>query len=187
MNPQDVDSLVTQKIKAALTEYDEKITELIEENSELKRRLDNSIRFGIVSEVSGDAKKIKVKHGQRFTPFIRWFTCSGGDMMHYRCPSVGESVLLLDTSCGLGANGYVALCGFESDKFSFPDASPKKIITKAGGMTVEWDLDSETMTLTSSLIKLNEQNLAGVVTGFNKCAFTGLQHPDCSKTVLSGQ
>ncbi len=108
-------------------------------------------------------------------------------MMHYRCPSVGESVLLLDTSCGMGADGYVAMCGFESDKFSFSEATPKKIITKAGGMTIEWDMDSETMTLKSNLIKFNEQDLAGVVTGFNKCAFTGLKHPDCSKTVLSGQ
>lgn len=187
MTQQEIDAYISRRIKLALAEYDEKITELIEENAELKRRLDNSIRFGVVSSISDDSKQIKVKHGKRTTPFIRWFTCSGGEMMHYRCPSVGESVLLLDTSCGMGADGYVALCGFESDKFSFSEAIPKKIITKAGGMTLEWDMDSETMTLKSKLIKFNEQNLAGVVTGFNKCAFTGLKHPDCSKTVLSGQ
>lgn len=182
-----VNQIVSQHIKTALSEYDDKITEILDENAELKRRLDNSIRFGRVDSISDDSKRIKVAHGERKTPFIRWFTLSGGEMMHYRCPSVGESVLLLDTSCGMGAQGYVALCGFESDAFPFSDATPKKIITKAGGMSMEWDLDSDTMTLKSTLIKFNDQNLAGNVTGFNRCSFTGQPHPDCSKTVKSGQ
>lgn len=187
MDMQAINELIAQRIKTALSEYDEKITEMLDENAELRRRLDNSIRFGKVDSISDDSKQIKVKHGERTTPFIRWFTLSGGEMTHYRCPSVGESALLLDISCGMGAKGYVALCGFESDAFPFSQANPKKIITKAGGMSMEWDLDSNTMTLQSTLIKFNDQNLAGNVTGFNRCAFTGQPHPDCSKTVKSGQ
>ncbi len=184
---EQVNEMIRLRLKSVLQDYDEKITGLLEANADLKRRLDNTIRFGVVASISDDAKQIKVKHGDRTTPFIRWFTLSSGEMTHYRCPSEGESALLLDTSCGMGAQGYVALCGFESNNFPFSDASPKKIITKAGGMSMVWDLDSETLTLKSSFIKFNESNLAGVVTGQNICAFTGTTHPDCSQTVQAGQ
>ncbi|EIA1766292.1 phage baseplate assembly protein V [Vibrio parahaemolyticus] len=187
MTYEQIDQIIAQRINAALGEYAEKITELLESIDEQQRRLDNAIRFGVVASVSDDAKKIKVEHGERTTPWIRWFTPAGGEMMHYRCPSVGESALLIDVSSGMGAQGYVALCGFESDAFPFSDASPKKVVTKAGSLSVEWDLDGETLTLMSPTIKLNDNNQAGAVTGFNRCSFTGLPHPDCSKSVLIGQ
>ncbi|MDG2639237.1 phage baseplate assembly protein V [Vibrio parahaemolyticus] len=187
MTYEQIDQIIAQRIKAALSEYDEKITELLEAIDEQQRRLDNAIRFGVVTSVSGDAKKIKVKHGERTTPWIRWFTPAGGEMMHYRCPSVGESALLIDISSGMSAQGYVALCGFESHAFPFSEASPKKVVTKAGSLSVEWDLDGETLTLISPTIQLNDNNPAGAVTGFNRCSFTGLPHPDCSKSVLIGQ
>lgn len=123
----------------------ESIAEMQTEIDELRRRLNQVVRFGVVAEIHESNKLIKVKHGERSTQFIKWFTLSGGDMIHYRCPSIGELALIVDISSG-SSSQYLALCGWESDKYPFPISNPKHVLTQFGELKLLWDSEKNELT-----------------------------------------
>ena len=150
---QRIENIVNQRMNAIERSLDQRFTAMAEsmaemktENAELRRRLNQMVRFGLVEEIHSSNKLIKVKHGERSTQFIKWLTLSGGEMIHYRCPSVGELALLIDISSG-SSSQYIALCGWESDKFPFPISNPKQVLTQFGEMKILWDGDKQEMTI----------------------------------------
>ncbi|MDC5718264.1 phage baseplate assembly protein V [Vibrio europaeus] len=138
--------LVEQLIQNKTQPLAEQLVEMADEIEELNRRLNQMIRFGTVIEINSDETLIKVQHGKNETKFIKWFTLASGEMNQYRCPSKGELALLLDISSGVSSN-YLALCGWEGEKFPFPIKNAKQAITQFGPLEFLWDSEAETITI----------------------------------------
>jgi phage baseplate assembly protein V len=138
--------VVEQLIQNKTHSLAEQLVEMSGDIEELKRRINQMIRFGTVVATNESKTRIKVRHGKNETKFIKWFTLASGEMNQYRCPSHGELALLLDISSGVSSN-YLALCGWEGEKFPFPIKNDKQAITQFGPLAFLWDSKAETITI----------------------------------------
>ncbi|WP_125782844.1 phage baseplate assembly protein V [Pseudoalteromonas rubra] len=121
----------------------EKVQQLSDEIEELRRRQQMMVRLGKVVEIHESNKLIKVSHGELTTPFIKWFAQAAGQVMHYRCPSVGELVVLLNFGGGNTGSQTIALTGLESDAYAFPADNPDQVVTQFGEqMAMRWDMSA---------------------------------------------
>lgn len=202
--------LIEQIIESHLEPYLERLEELSSETEELRRRMQNMIRLGFVSDVHESGTLIRVKHGQLVTPFIKWFSESAGETKDYRCPSIGEQSLLLNYASGNSGSQTVALIGLFSTKYPSPSLDPNEIIrcypdgtkvsyhTKDHVMKIEVQGDvevtasknakvtaGEKVTVDAASIHLNGGK--GVVTGDHLCMITGKPHGDCSSQVTAAK
>ncbi|MBJ7539894.1 phage baseplate assembly protein V [Marinomonas transparens] len=120
--------LIESLVRDMLNPYLERIEELSDETEDLRRRQQNMIRLGYVSEVHESGFLVRIKHGELETPFIRWFSSAAGETRDYRCPSVGEQAVLLNYGAGNSGAQTVALIGLFSDNFPAPSADPDEIV-----------------------------------------------------------
>lgn len=135
-------------IRAALEPYQERIEELAAEVEELRRRNQNMIRLGKVSQVHDSNQLIKVKHGGLETPFIKWFARAAGRVTHYRCPTENEQALLLNFGGGNDGSQTIAVVGVDSTSFPFPVDNPDLVVTHYGDKCAEiWDMATGQLTL----------------------------------------
>ena len=139
-----IESLVREQLRP----YLDKMSQLSVEIEEVRRRMQSMIRLGRVSEIHESNQLIKVEHGALTTPFIKWFAHAAGRVSHYRCPSVGEQVLLLNFGAGYSAQQYIALVGMASTDFPLVGSEPGKVITHFGDKCSQiWDMDAGTLIL----------------------------------------
>ena len=117
--------MVDELLQRRLSSYDDKIAELVANQEELERRLRGIVRSGKVVAVQG-GQLIKVKAGRNTTPWIKWLAPAMGKTREYRCPSIGEQVVLLNYGGGDNSTQAWALCGVPSDTFALPSSDPKK-------------------------------------------------------------
>ena len=142
--------LLERLIKAELQPVLDKLSSQSSEIEELRRRLNNMIRIGVVTEVDDPPVKIKVQHGQLKTPFIRWLTMAG-ETAEYRCPTIGEQCLILNFAAGDNSSQTVALMGLFSDSFPLPFEAQSIHTTKyKDGTTISYDHEAHTLNVTMS-------------------------------------
>ncbi|MBJ7536643.1 phage baseplate assembly protein V [Marinomonas transparens] len=120
--------LIESLVRDMLNPYLERMEELSDETEDLRRRQQNMIRLGYVSEVHESGFLVRVKHGELVTPFIRWFANAAGETSDYRCPSVGEQAVILNYGAGHNGTQTVALIGLFSDNFPAPSTDPNEIV-----------------------------------------------------------
>ncbi|WP_299492946.1 phage baseplate assembly protein V [uncultured Shewanella sp.] len=139
-----IESLVREQLRPHLAQ----LSQLSSETEEVRRRMQSMIRLGRVSDIHESNQLIKVEHGALTTPFIKWFAHAAGRVSHYRCPSVGEQVLLLNFGAGYSAQQYIALVGMASTDFPLVGSEPSKVITHFGDKCSQvWDMDAGTLIL----------------------------------------
>lgn len=139
-----IESLVREQLRP----YLDQMSQLSGETEEVRRRMQSMIRLGRVSDIHERNQLIKVEHGALTTPFIKWFAHAAGRVSHYRCPSVGEQVLLLNFGAGYSAQQYIALVGIASTDFPFVGDEPGQVITHFGDKCSQiWDMDAGTLIL----------------------------------------
>ncbi|WP_299005046.1 phage baseplate assembly protein V [uncultured Shewanella sp.] len=139
-----IESLVREQLRPYLAQ----LSQLSSETEEVRRRMQSMIRLGRVSDIHENNKLIKVEHGALTTPFIKWFAHAAGKVSHYRCPSVGEQVLLLNFGAGYSAQQYIALVGLISEDFLLEGNAQSQVITHFGNKCSQiWDMNAGTLTL----------------------------------------
>ncbi|ECH0820273.1 phage baseplate assembly protein V [Salmonella enterica] len=108
------------------------------EIADLRRRIDNLIRTGVVTEVSLKQGTCRVRSGQLETRHLPVVTLRAGDARVWWPPSPGEQVTLLCT--GGDPSTAVVLPGLFCDAFPPPDAREKTLhIRFPDGATLEYD------------------------------------------------
>lgn len=117
-------NLIVQIVRSELSEYADKISEQEKDITELTRRLNNMNRVGVITDISPDQRRIKVRFGRNFTPFIKWVSESAGRDATYRPPTVGEEVLLINVGGGDNSATSFAIRGIPSDDYPLPSANP---------------------------------------------------------------
>ena len=138
------EQLIDKKVEPLL----DKVSELETETEDLKRLVRGLIKFGNVSEHSEDKTKIKVKHGDNETPFIKWFSVYSGEVAEWRLPSIGEQVVLLNIGGGDNSSMSLALCGIASDAFPLPSTNPDETLRKyPDGTTVAYNHKQHKLTI----------------------------------------
>ncbi len=201
-----VELMVREMISPVL----DRLEDISSEAEDLRRRMQNIIRLGYVKEVDSSGTKIKVAHGKLETPFIRWFSSAAGETIDYRCPSVGEQVVLVNYGSGDGGSQTMALIGVHSEAYPFPTSDPKEILRvypdgtrvsyHSGEHLLKIDVEGDAEVNVKENATVKAQNLVkiegskvhvnggvGVVTGAHRCMVTGLPHGDCSTQVTAGK
>lgn len=139
-----IESLVREQLRPYLAQ----LSQLSSETEEVRRRMQSMIRLGRVCAIDDNNQMIKVEHGALTTPFIKWFAHAAGKVSHYRCPSIGEQVLLLNFGAGYSAKQYIALVGMASTDFPLAGNSQTQVITHFGDKCSQiWDMDKGTLIL----------------------------------------
>ena len=119
---------INRIVAAQLEPLTERISELESQLEERDRLARGLIRIGKVSAHSDDNHRIKVKHGENETPFIKWFAACAGEVVEYRLPSIGEQAVLLNVGGGDNSSMTIALIGVPSDKFPLPTDNPDETL-----------------------------------------------------------
>ncbi|EGB2526586.1 phage baseplate assembly protein V [Salmonella enterica] len=124
---------------------------LADEIADLRRRVANMIRRGVVSEVRmGSPVTVRVAIGNITTPFLPWIqTQSGRHMQVSNPPAPGDAVTVLSESGDL-RNGQV-WPGQNIDAIPVPAPSEKHhIIRFDDGTAVRYDREAKSLTITLS-------------------------------------
>ncbi|ENP2198866.1 phage baseplate assembly protein V [Salmonella enterica] len=111
------------------------------EIAELRRRIDNLIRTGVVTEVDLDAGTCRVKSGKLETRHLPITSLRAGDARMWWPPSPGEQVTLL---CMSGEpETAIVLPGLFCDAFPQPDARAKTLhIHFPDGAVIEYNANA---------------------------------------------
>jgi phage baseplate assembly protein V len=106
----------------------------------LERALARLIVVGVVTEVDPAARRVKVKVGDRLSPWLRWSTGRAGDDVSWDAPSDGEQVLVLSPMGDLS----LAVVG---DSLYQQDADPEdvtgQVVSRRFGNGTEVSLDKQ--------------------------------------------
>lgn len=108
-------------------------------SSEILRRLENLIRLGVITEITG--AKCRVKTGGLVTKLIPWFALRAGEDADWNPPSLGEQCMVFSPS-GDPALG-VALLGIFSNTFPAPDDKlTRRRRTFSDGAVIDYDTET---------------------------------------------
>lgn len=132
--------------------------------NELLRRLENTIRPGVVATVSPDTARVRVQSGQLLTDWLPWIETRAGNVRTWCPPSPGEQCLVLSPGGDMAA-GWV-LVGAPSTANPAPSDSPDTQLTQyPDGTAVQYNhaehtlhvqlCESGTASITASSITLN--------------------------------
>ena len=124
--------IIDEVVRAAIAPVVEQQEQIKAQLEEAFRRLRSMVRIGKVLEVDPSHTRIRVRHGELTTSFIPWLACGAGDVIHYRCPSINETVILLNFGAGDTSAQTIALAGVTSEQFPFPVSDPDIVQTKLG-------------------------------------------------------
>ncbi len=163
------------------------VTQLQKDLEELKERLANSLRYGLIKNVDETALKVIVDLGNGLeTPALPYFVASTGNATLYSLPKVGDKVLIV------APNGSIEQAlvfpsvykqGQTNDNDFALTFEKGAIEYKEGELKIKADTK---VTLKSSEVELAGSDGGGVVCKNNLCAFTGAFHPDASSKVKAG-
>ncbi len=110
------------------------------ELAELRRRLDNMIRTGVITEVNLSENTCRVQSGDLHTDFLPWLTPRAGSASLWWAPNVGEQVILYSLG-GHTETGFVGPSLFCENN---PPAS-----RQAGVLAIQFD-DKASLTYDSN-------------------------------------
>lgn len=117
------------------------------ENSELLRKLENTVRFGSVAEVSAERYRLRVQIGEMQTDWVRWFQSRAGDVRSWSTPYVGEQCIVFAPAGDLAA--AVAFVGFYSDAITPPESLAHVHATHyPDGAFIRYDHQQHALTVT---------------------------------------
>ena len=107
--------------------------------SELERRISETLRVGVVSEVQPEKGLCRVSFGERVSPLSPWFAPRAGKDREFWHPDVGEQAVYF-SPYGDGSEGFV-LPGIFSNKMPLPDGAREglHIIEYEDGTRIEVD------------------------------------------------
>lgn len=108
---------ISQLIDARLAPYLERVAELEAEVEELHRRQRNQGRAGVIEAVDHKARRIRVRHGDNLTPWIRYGEASAGNVRESMSPAIGEQVVLTNVAGGDDGAQMMAQRGFNTDQY----------------------------------------------------------------------
>ena len=120
--------------------------------TDLRRRIDNLLRIGTVSEVDLDRARVRVHYGagrsgdgvEAQTALLPWMTTRAGADRTWWAPSVGEQVMILSPSGDLAAG--VALPAIFSAAGPPPAAEDTQaVLAFADGAVISYDASSHTL------------------------------------------
>lgn len=114
--------------------------------AELRRRLDNLIRPGVIYAVDAANHRCRVKSGELLTDWLRYFVERAGTVRRHSPPTLNEQCVVFSPSGELCA-GFV-LVGLNSDEFPGPSDNPDlDSATYADGTWFGYDQGSKQMTV----------------------------------------
>lgn len=121
--------------------------------SQLARKLNNLVRWGIVRQVDLTAARVKVEYardeqeGPVLTGWVPWLPDAAGAVRSWRPPSLGEQVMLLSPDGDLAQS--VALGSLYQDDYRAPSSNPDlHRIQYSDGAVVEYDRSEHKLTAT---------------------------------------
>ncbi len=157
------------------------------ELKELKQRLEDTLRYGVVKKVDKASLKVIVDLGNSLeSPMLSYFAPSTGNATLYTLPKVGDQVLIV------APNGSIEQAiVFPSIYKQGQDNSNDFALTFNKG-SIEYKDGTLTLKANTKLI-VESKNVelagldgGGVVCKNSLCAFTGAFHPDASSKVKAG-
>lgn len=125
--------------------------------ADLRRRIDNLLRLGTVTEVRAGA--CRVLTGDITTAWRPWFTTRAGTARTSWRPTVGEQVMLLSLSGDL-ANAYVLPAIYQFDMPEPDDHPDRNRTVYPDGAIIEYDPEASALTVTgikTALVKAAEK------------------------------
>ena len=120
-----------QMLQSYLQPVYDRLAELESSQESGARQGRNAIQLGRVASVV-DGQRVVISIGKAKTPAIKWFALWAGDVIEYRCPSVGEMALVLNYGSGDNSQSSIALVGIASDQFPFPAHDPNLVHQQIG-------------------------------------------------------
>ena len=138
-----------QMLRGYLSPIYDRLAELESSQESGARQGRNAIQLGTVAKVV-DGRRVVMAIGKARTPAIKWFALWAGDVIEYRCPSVGEMALVLNYGSGDNNQSSIALVGIASDQFPFPVNDPNVVHQQIGPLaSLTWSKDSGTLLVTA--------------------------------------
>ncbi|PHI29243.1 phage baseplate assembly protein V [Budvicia aquatica] len=114
--------------------------------TDLRRRLDNLLRIGVISALDPARPYCRVKTGELETGWIKWICQRAGGDSDWWPPTVGEQVLLL--CLGGELTTAFALVGIYSDDNPPPSLSPTaRKIKFSDGAVIEYEAATSTLNI----------------------------------------
>lgn len=123
--------MIEQMLQSYLQPVYDRLTELESSQESGARQGRNAIQLGRVASVV-DGKRVVIAVGKASTPAIKWFALWAGEVIEYRCPSVGEMALVLNYGSGDNSQSSIALVGIPSDAFPLPVNDPDLVHQQIG-------------------------------------------------------
>lgn len=114
------------------------IDELLNQMSELSRRLASLITPGTVEEADYDRALVRVRSGDQLSDWRPWLTTRASNDKTWWAPEVGEQVVLISPS-GDPAQGYVLAAVYQTSHAPPANAETVHRIEYADGTMVEYD------------------------------------------------
>lgn len=131
--------MIEQMLQHYLQPVYDRLSELESAQESGSRQGRNAIQLGRVAAVV-DGKRVVIAIGKAKTPAIKWFALWAGDVVEYRCPSVGEMALVLNYGSGDNNQSSIALVGIPSDKFPLAVSDPNLVHQQIGSLaSLTWD------------------------------------------------
>lgn len=124
------------------------------ELAELRRLIDNIVRYGTIAEIDYEEKRVRVHTGGddevspgNTTDWIQWSADCAGETTDWNPPSLGEQVTILSTGGIISAG--TAFRGKYSDAFPAPSSSPTLHKRQfPDGAVIEYDHGSHDLKIT---------------------------------------
>ncbi|ELB6470214.1 phage baseplate assembly protein V [Salmonella enterica] len=117
------------------------------EIAELRRRIDNLIRTGVVTDVNLKSATCRVSSGAIKTDWLSWMTCRAGNSRVWWAPSAGEQVLLFSLSGNPEAG--IVLPALFSDTSPPPSQQAETLyITMPDGAEIIYDAQKSALSAT---------------------------------------
>ncbi|MBB3118631.1 phage baseplate assembly protein V [Pseudoduganella violacea] len=155
--------------------------------AEMDRRLATLIQAGIVESVDHGAARCRLKVGQWVSAPLPWLSLGGGEVRHWRPPSVGEQALLVSPS-GEPAAGFI-LPGFYSQQHQQAnDQRPKVVAWKMpDGCLIEYDWENGALQVKGSkTVSIENAETVSVTSGGAVTLKCPSLLVDCPSTTFKG-
>lgn len=117
--------------------------------AEVERILANMIRVGVIAELDQANARVKVNVSGVTTDWLPWTTARAGATRTWSAPRAGEQVLVLSPHGDL-AQGVVVPSIYQDDHPAPANTQDKETTVYPDGSTVEYNSDTNTLTVTVS-------------------------------------